>query len=115
MGDHQGDTLYAGTPVFYESGPYRGGRFVTAGKVLDPRFLGPLHPRVLVCDIPFRLQGRYYLGNPRGEGERRRSVLLHRVVYTAVYGEIPPDHEVHHIDDNPYNNHPDNLGAILRF
>lgn len=115
MDNAERDTLHARTPLFYKPGPRQGFGCVAIGPSLDPRFMGPEVPRVLVCDTVFRLKGHYYLGNPRGEGNRRRSVLLHRVVYAAACGPIPAGCEVHHIDDNPFNNHPDNLEALPKF
>src|SRR5262249_55709046 len=116
MGKRKGSSLHARAPIFYQSRAGGSGRFVLPGKILDPRYLGPAHPRIFVCDISFRLHGRYYIGNPKGQIRKQRySVLLHRVVYEAVYGEIPEGFEVHHIDDNPFNNHPDNLEVLPRF
>ena len=117
MGDGQRNTLHARTPIFYEPWPSARRRVVTGGEVLDPRRLGPLHPRVFVCDIVFRLKDRYYIGNPKGQskGSKRYSVLLHRVVYEAVYGPIPEGYEVHHRDDDTFNNHAGNLEAVPRF
>ena len=37
---------------------------------------------------------------------------LARVIYQEHYGEIPPDHEVHHVDGDKFNNDPENLTAI---
>ena len=37
---------------------------------------------------------------------------LARVIYREHYGEIPPDHEIHHIDGDKLNNDPENLTAI---
>jgi len=117
MGRGKAYSMYSKAPIFYEPGPRRGQQFAVPGQVLDPRRLGPLYPRVLVCDTVFRLKDRYYIGNPRNQprGPGRRSVLLHRVVYEAVWGSIPKGYEVHHIDDDPFNNHPDNLEALPRF
>ena len=113
MGNDERNTKYSGTPLFYETGTRRGGKPAENGRILDPRRLGPESPRVTVCGVAFRLHGRYYIGNPRGQ-KRRTSVLLHRVVYAAVHGSIPEWHEVHHIDDDPFNNHPENLAAVPR-
>ena len=116
MDDNQRNSQHARTPIFYETGPRNGGKPSVNGRVLDPRRLGPSCPRVTVCGIAFRIHGRYYLGNPRGGRiKSRTSVLLHRVVYEAVHGEIPAGCEVHHINDDPYNNHPENLEALPRF
>lgn len=37
------------------------------------------------------------------------SVLMHREVWAAEYGPIPPKHEVHHVDGNKANNALSNL------
>lgn len=37
---------------------------------------------------------------------------LHRVIYTACYGEIPEGLEVNHIDENKYNNNILNLNLL---
>lgn len=37
---------------------------------------------------------------------------LHRVVWESINGPIPPGHVIHHRDDNPANNHPDNLQCL---
>lgn len=97
--------------------PVKSGRLIVAGEEIDPRHLGGNHPRVFVCNISFRLKDKYYLGNPRGQAKDsvRYSVLLHRVVYEAVHGPIPEGHEVHHIDEDTFNCHPDNLEAIPSF
>lgn len=37
---------------------------------------------------------------------------IHRVIYTAVNGEIPQDMQVNHIDENPDNNNISNLNLM---
>lgn len=37
---------------------------------------------------------------------------LHRQIYLDNYGSIPGGFDVHHLDDNSYNNSPDNLGLM---
>ena len=113
MGNDQGYQEHARTPVFHESGTRNGSRPAIVGSILDPRFLGPAHPRVTVLGVAFRLHGRYYIGNPRGKP--KRSVLMHRVVYAAMHGSVQDGCEVHHIDDDPFNNHPENLEALPKF
>lgn len=40
------------------------------------------------------------------------STTLHRIIYTACYGEIPEGMEVNHIDENPNNNSIFNLNLL---
>lgn len=51
----------------------------------------------------------YY--RPVGPGSSRRT-SLHRQVYIDTYGEIPVGHDVHHKDEDKFNNHPANLEAL---
>src|SRR3990167_11175005 len=34
---------------------------------------------------------------------------LHRAIWRSIHGPIPPNHDIHHKDDDWNNNHPDNL------
>lgn len=43
---------------------------------------------------------------------KRWSSNLHRVIYTAVYGEIPNGYQVNHIDENTLNNSISNLNLM---
>ncbi len=43
---------------------------------------------------------------------KRRTVLMHRVVYELFVGTIPRGFQVHHIDGNRQNNRMDNLAVI---
>lgn len=51
----------------------------------------------------------YY--RPVGPGSGKRAVL-HRQVYTDLYGPIPAGWDVHHKDENKFNNAPHNLEAL---
>lgn len=39
---------------------------------------------------------------------------LHREIWRAIHGEIPEGHDIHHIDENPLNNRPDNLTCLSK-
>lgn len=41
-------------------------------------------------------------------------VWAHRLVWTLLYGEIPPTMDINHIDGNKANNHPRNLELATR-
>lgn len=45
------------------------------------------------------------------DGKRVRK-STHRWIYEAWHGEIPEGKEISHIDDDKYNNRPDNLAAM---
>lgn len=56
----------------------------------------------------------------KGKGSRQKhlrvsiackNVAVHRLVYETFKGEIPPGHMVRHLDDNEYNNVPENLAT----
>jgi uncharacterized protein YlaI len=40
--------------------------------------------------------------------------LAHHIAWEAVHGEIPPDHELHHLDGNGHNNDLENLVLLTR-
>jgi hypothetical protein len=54
----------------------------------------------------YRRRGNYYF--------REELRALHREVWRAAHGEIPPDYVVHHIDGDPFNNDISNLQAMPR-
>lgn len=37
---------------------------------------------------------------------------IHKIVYTDLYGELPPNMQIHHLDENKNNNDPSNLIAM---
>lgn len=43
-----------------------------------------------------------------------KSYYVHRLVYSAFYGEIEKGKEIDHIDTNPHNNRLDNLRQVSR-
>lgn len=43
-----------------------------------------------------------------------KQIYIHHLVWTTFNGEIPEDMEIDHIDDNPRNNHIDNLQLVNR-
>lgn len=43
---------------------------------------------------------------------KKPPVFLHRKIYEDNFGPIPKGHHVHHKDNNPDNNSPDNLEAL---
>ena len=45
---------------------------------------------------------------------KRHSILLHRVVYKAFFGEIPENMVINHKDENKHNNHIENLEILTR-
>ena len=48
-----------------------------------------------------------------GGGDRARGVKrLHQEIWQDHHGPIPPGHVIHHQDENPDNNEPDNLVAV---
>jgi hypothetical protein len=51
------------------------------------------------------------LNRPDGS---RTCITLHRAIYMAFVGGIPPEGEVDHIDNNPANNAPENLRVVTR-
>lgn len=51
-------------------------------------------------DSPSRSKRVYY---------QRQGKNLHRAIWMAAHGEIPPGHEIHHADGDPLNNELDNL------
>ena len=53
-----------------------------------------------------------YFGRQRillKQGEQRRMCYIHRLVLEAFRGPCPPEHETHHLDSDPTNNHLSNL------
>lgn len=51
---------------------------------------------------------RVYYNAPRGSDRD----TLHRDIYRDHHGQIPDGWHVHHVDENPLNNHPSNLVAL---
>ena len=47
--------------------------------------------------------GRYF---------QRDGIRLHRLVWQQFYGEIPPRHDVHHINHDPHDNRLENLVCL---
>lgn len=62
-------------------------------------------------DSPHRHR-RVYFWADKGTRQRTGVTSLHRAVYTATYGPIPPGKLIHHRDLNPLNNAPENLEAL---
>lgn len=58
----------------------------------------------------YRVQssGRYYQSDKKDVPHR----LLHRRIWSDHFGEIPPNHHIHHIDENWRNNDISNLECI---
>src|SRR4051812_46118431 len=62
-------------------------------------------------DSPHRSARVYFyhaVGGRRGNGSR----ALHRDIWERENGPIPSGHIVHHKDENPLNNSPDNLECV---
>lgn len=58
---------------------------------------------------PNRSLRKYYVRvGKKGGGE----TLLHRAIYADIHGPIAPGYDIHHRDENPLNNQPDNLEAL---
>jgi hypothetical protein len=53
----------------------------------------------------------YYFANGKRANEPVRP-SLHRTIYEAVNGPVPNGFDVHHADDDQFNNDPDNLIAV---
>jgi len=49
----------------------------------------------------------YYWHRTAGKTES-----YHRVLWASVHGPIPQGHQIHHIDENPFNNSVDNLSCV---
>ena len=47
-------------------------------------------------------------------GGRKKPYLVHRLVYSAFYGEIPANMEVNHINENKHDNRLSNLNLLTR-
>ncbi len=43
---------------------------------------------------------------------RRKKYLAHRIVWTLLHGQIPPDKVIDHRDGDPSNNAPENLRLV---
>lgn len=67
--------------------------------------------RLMPCGIK-RQKGDYYR-IPLHNGDKDRE-LLHRLVALDILGQSIANKVVHHIDENPLNNHPDNLSVITQ-
>src|SRR5574337_2229811 len=68
----------------------------------------PITPRIVIPQL--HQSNRYRI---RVNGTK---VMLHRVIAYLKFGDkaFEKDWEVHHIDNNPQNNHPSNLALITR-
>lgn len=73
-------------------------------------------PRIEIVDDNSQIfRGVLYTKRPDGHYFRQRnnvSYALHRVVWESYYGEIPADHVIHHVDNNPANNNIENLQCL---
>lgn len=45
---------------------------------------------------------------------KKKTVLMHRLVYEHFVGNIPTKYEIHHLDGNKQNNMVDNLECVSR-
>ena len=54
---------------------------------------------------------RYYL-NVEGYFIACNGSLLHRVIWEEAFGPIPPNHDIHHVDDDRHNNDIANLESM---
>ena len=66
--------------------------------------------------LPFYIyNGRKFTINNNGyyrSTDRKGTQLLHRYVWETERGEIPPDHDIHHLDEDKTNNIIDNLECL---
>lgn len=66
--------------------------------------------------VTYKLMGarKYYLSQSTKNSERKGAKGLHVAIwehYNAA--SVPPNHCIHHKDENPFNNNPNNLEAVL--
>jgi hypothetical protein len=61
-----------------------------------------------------KLKDGYWQSNLCGDNGNIWSGHLHRVIYTACYGDIPKGFDVNHIDENKSNNSIFNLELLTR-
>jgi hypothetical protein len=59
-------------------------------------------------DSPHPHARRYFISPSKKATDR----LLHRAIWMAAHGPIPPKHHIHHIDYNPLNNDLSNLQCL---
>ena len=65
-------------------------------------------------NVGFKNKRGYWCCRLNGDDEKKYNFRLHRVIYMAVYGEIPKGYEVNHIDENKNNNCISNLNLLTR-
>lgn len=63
---------------------------------------------------PIAWRGFWYHRMPAGHYRHARGKMLHREIYEAHFGAIPPGMDIHHVDGDPGNNEPSNLEAVSR-
>lgn len=70
-------------------------------------------PKVeIIDDTHQKFDGVNYFADK--QGHYRATFHIHRAVYTYYYGDIPPEHDIHHIDGNKANNDISNLLLVTR-
>jgi hypothetical protein len=65
--------------------------------------------------VEYRLMssGRYYLSQSTSNEGRRQAKSLHVAIWEHHNQKpVPPRHEIHHIDEDPFNNDPENLECL---
>jgi len=81
-------------------------------------YLGGKHKDkyVLVDDDLFEELSKYkwqynkgYVEGKQTVNKKRKQILMHRLIWTLKYNEIPIGYKIDHIDRNPLNNQIDNL------
>jgi hypothetical protein len=65
-------------------------------------------------EMAYTLDSGYYVITIYVEGKQKQ-FKVHRIVFLSMYGNIPEQYVVDHIDRNRVNNHPSNLRAIPRY
>lgn len=64
-----------------------------------------------MCDACIEWDGKTWHKKPGGSYYQTR-LLLHREVWAAAKGPIPPNHHIHHIDGDIHNNRIENLQLL---
>lgn len=72
------------------------------------RVLKPSHGHSITCGYPTVMLSY----TSEGKMNKRTYYLVHRIVWAAFNGKIPEGYQIDHIDDNPLNNHLDNLQCL---
>ena len=69
---------------------------------------------VVFNGVKFRRFGDAWCFVPSGTDRKRGVGNLHQEIWKAAHGPIPPGHQIHHRDHNPFNNDLANLVCLSR-